>query len=73
MQGWKACTHGANGLGHLAHAHHDGETTTAEGSDGELVLDVAELGGGVEHAHVVELGEQLGLHACAEGVLCGEQ
>ena len=30
-------------LGHLAHAHEHGEATAAEGGDGELVVDVAEL------------------------------
>lgn len=73
MGGKGGGTHGADGLGHLGHAHEDGEAAAAEGGDGELVLDVGELGGGVEHAHVVELGEQLALHARAERVLRGEQ
>ena len=61
-------THRADGLRHLRRAHHDGEPPPAERGDGELVLDVAELGGGVEDAEVVELGEELGFCACAEGV-----
>lgn len=61
-------TYRADRLRHLRHAHHDREPAAAEGRDGELVLNVARLRGGVEHAHVVELREQLGLHACAEGV-----
>jgi hypothetical protein len=55
-------THSADGLCHLGHAHENGEAAATEGGDGELVLDVGELGGGVEDAHVVELGEQLVLH-----------
>lgn len=48
-------THGADGLGHLGHAHGDGETPAAEGGDCELVLDVAELCGRGEDTDVVEL------------------
>ena len=62
-------THRRDSLCHFAHAHKDGQTASAEGRDGKLVLDVAELGGRVEHAHVVELGEQLGLHASPKRVL----
>lgn len=63
------CTHRADGLGHLGHAHDDGKTTATKGGDGELVVDVAELGGRVEHAHVVEFGQKLGLHLGAERIL----
>jgi hypothetical protein len=63
------CTHGADSLCHLGHAHDDSETASTEGSDGELVVDVAELGSGGEHAHVEKFGEQLGLHRGTEGIL----
>ena len=48
---WEA--YRADCLRHLGHAHDDGEAPPAEGRDGELVLDVAELCARVEHAHVV--------------------
>ena len=67
---WEA--YRADCLRHLGHAHDDGEAPPAEGRDGELVLDVAQLGGRVEHAHVVKLGQQLPFHFRAERVLCWE-
>ena len=66
-------TYRANRLGHFRHAHDDGKAPATERGDGELVLDVAELRGGVEHAHVVELGEELALHLGPERVLGGEE
>lgn len=72
-EGRRKGTHGADGLCHLGHGHEDGETAATKGSDGELVLDVAEFGCGVEDAHVVELAEELALHPGAEGVLGGEE
>ena len=66
-------THRADRLRHLGHGHDDREPAAAECGYGELVLDVAELCLGVEHAHVVELGEQLSFHARAEGVLRGQE
>ena len=66
-------THGADCLCHLEHAHDDGETPATKGSDCELVVDVAELGGCCEDTHVVQLGEELALHACAGRVLSGEE
>ena len=65
-------TYCADRLGHFAHAHEDGEAAATKGSDGELVVDVAELGLGGEDADVVELGEELALHLGTEGVLRGE-
>ena len=66
-------THRANRLGHLRHAHDDGKAPATERGDGELVLDVTQFRGGIEHAHIVELAEELALHFGAEGVLCGEE
>ena len=45
-------THRADGLREPGHAHDDGETPLAEGGDGELVVDVAELRRGGEDAEV---------------------
>ena len=65
-------TNRADCLSHFAHHHNHGESAAAERRDSQLVLDVAQLGGRVEHAHVVKLGQQLPFHFCAERVLCWE-
>jgi len=46
-------TDGRHGLGHLGHDHDDGESPTTKGSDGQFVVDVAQLGLGVEDADVI--------------------
>ena len=66
-------TYGADSFGHLGHAHEDCEAASAKGGYGDLVFDVAEFCGGAEDAHVVELGEQLALHACSEGIPGGQE
>jgi hypothetical protein len=66
-------THRADGLRHARGARDDGEPAAAERRDGELALDVAELRLRVEHAGVVELGEQRALGAGAVRVRRGEQ
>lgn len=76
MGGWQRegerGAYGADRAGHFAHAHEHGEATATKCGDGEFVVDVAELCAGGEDADVVELGEEMGLHRGAEGVLCGE-
>lgn len=66
-------TYRANSFCHFRDDHDDGEAPATEGCDGEFVIYVAELGLGVEDAHVEELGEDLALHAGAEWVLCREE
>ena len=66
-------TYCADSFGHFGHAHEHCESPSAEGGDGDLVLDVAEFCGGAEDGHVVELGEQLALHASSEGILGWEK
>jgi hypothetical protein len=65
--------HRADGLRHARGARDDGEPAAAERRDGELALDVAELRLRVEHAGVVELGEECALGAGAVRVCRGEQ
>ena len=70
---WAKMTYGADSFGHLGHAHEDCEAASAKGGYGDLVFDVAEFCGGAEDAHVVELGEHLGLHAQTDWVVRGQQ
>ena len=59
----------ADGLCHARHAHDDGQSSPTEGSDGELVVDVAQFSLGGQNAHVIKFCEELAFHARAEGVL----
>ena len=60
-------------LCHLGHTHEYGETATTKRRHGQFVVDVAELGRGVEDTHVVQFGKQLALHARTEGILSGQK
>lgn len=64
--------HSAYRLCHFQPAHHHAQTSPAERCHGELVLYITELRVGVHDAHVVQFGEDGGLHLGAEGVLGGE-
>ena len=64
---------GLDGLGHLEAGHDDGEAAAGEGGDGDAVLDGAELGGGRQDAHVVQLVQQQLFGLPAHGVVGREQ
>lgn len=60
-------------LGHAEAGHDDGEAAAGEGGDGDAVLDGAELGGGRQDAHVVQLVQQQLFGLPAHGVVGREQ
>jgi hypothetical protein len=66
-------TYCADRLCHLGHAHDDGKAASTKGGDSELIVDIAELGGGGEDTHVVQLGEELALHFRAKRILGREE
>jgi hypothetical protein len=70
---WTRLTHRADGFRHLRHTHENGQSSSTERGNCESVVDVADLGHRVQHSHVVQLRQQLPLHAGSERVLCWEQ
>ena len=47
-------THRTDCLCHLGHTHEHSEATTTKCGHGQFIINVAELGGGVEDTDVVE-------------------
>lgn len=64
---------GLDRLGHAQPCHDDGQAAAGKGTDGDVVLDGGQLGGGGEDAHVVELVEEQLFVFAAGGVVGGEE